>query len=292
MKNIVHDRANQSRGHRNGKDNIKTNIDNGYYGLWYPYKDLIEKWTNDNRPVVCCMAGKSIDNELPKLKKIPRENYRLITIDQTQWRLVEEGLKPDLMFTMDFLNFSDLGFWIGMKNTALVAPCSANGENLKAWKGTRYIYRSVSLGNKEHDAEYNQKTVMAGDIGVQYCLSNVGLSVLQFVESIKAESWWIGLDFGFIDNKSYFDGLEKKLGGFFMVPRTVEMPKLGNFKTNDTYIRFAFEFLDYLNKHDYDINYASKGGFLDEDIEVKDDKGNAKRIDGHVIRCDIGDIYK
>ena len=284
--NKVHERLHNSKGWKEGKYSIETNVKNGYYSLWQPYSQLIEFWSNDKRPVIVCVAGKSLDFAIPKIKKLDPESYRLVTIDQTQFKLVEAGLKPDLMFTMDFLNFAELGFWVGQKHTAMVAPCSANTDNLKGWKGQKYIYRSVDVSGTSNAREYNQKTLLAGDIGVQYCLSNVGLSVLQFCESIKAKSYWCGLDFGFIDNKSYADGIYEKFGGFFTTPRDMHLGELGNFWTNKSYLTFGLEFLAYLNKHDYDIGYCSRGGFFD--IDIKD--GEGKRLDTHVRRCEIEEI--
>ena len=286
MINKVHERLHSTKAWKESKNNIENNIKNGYYGTWNTYTELVERWSEDKRPVICCMAGKSLDFALPKISKLDRGKYRLITIDQTQYRLVEEKLKPDLMFSMDFMNFGELGFFTGMKDTAMVVPCSANTDNVKRWKGMKYIYRSVALGNDELSRAYNQKTLLAGDIGIQYNLSNIGLSVLQFCETIKAKSYWVGLDFGFIDNKTFFDGLYEKFGGVFPVAREIQVNEMENFYTNKQYAVFALSFLNYLTAHKYEIGYCSRGGLLD--IEIKNDKG--ERIDQYVRRCELEEI--
>lgn len=286
MASEVHKQLEQTKAWINARDNIENNIKNDYYGNWDKYTELIEGWKENKKPIIVCVAGKSLDYAIPKIKKLDRDSYKLITIDQTQFKLVDAGLKPDLMFTMDFLNFCNLGFWVGMKNTSMVAPCSANGDNLKAWKGHKYIYRSVDIKNTDIAREYNQKTLMAGDIGVQYCLSNVGLSVLQFCESIQANTYWCGLDFGFIDGNLYCDGIIKKLKAHGLYKKQVVIDELGNFDTTETYIGFAIEFLLYLNSHDYKINYCSRGGFFD--IDIKDKAGNS--LDKNVRRCELEEI--
>jgi hypothetical protein len=216
------------------------------------------------------MAGHTLDLEMDKLKRIPRDRYTLVAIDQTHQRLIKGGLIPDYCFTLDLCDFADKGFWVETENTVLVAPTTGNMKNVLAWKGEVSLYKMTASTGSDIDKMFNgMQEGDFEDIGHQFCMATVGLSVLQMCVQAELPSWWIGLDFGYLDKDKkhrFCQGYGDKLETNARTQRPDYEFTFDNgkkFYAPATYMEFARYFMVYASDKKYKLNYASPGGWLE-----------------------------
>jgi len=255
---------------------------------WTPYLDIVERVKTIGKPLICCMAGHTLDLQMENLKAIDRDKYILVVIDQTHQRLITDKIIPDYCFTLDMKDFANRGFWIETENTCLVAPTVGNWDNIVRWQGEKALYKLVAntgtgidyLFNKMQDGEFE-------DIGTQSCMQTVGLSVLQFCVYTQLPSYWVGLDFGYVDNVMFCDGYKERLEitkEKHTATRRLTFNDGRILDTTEEYIGFGGQFLKFMLYHKYVMNYCSPGGFFDC---IEDPRYNP-----YIIKTDLKEAFK
>lgn len=251
----------------------ETNRDNDFYGNWQGYNEAVKKYRETPKKVVVCLAGSSFDECIKEIKLLNRDDYYLFCCDIIYFRLVKEHLIPDLVFTLDGFDWWKAGFWGNRtKMSSLVTFTGCNPDNLKNWRGNKYIYRLVCTGQDDIDADNNEaQDWFPVECGFQLESGNIGEVILRFCHDIKADSYWMGLDFGMINGEPYAKEIVEKMASFQkkeiftygIYQYKLENQEGGFIGFNQNYKDFAHSFLNIINIWEYEITNLSKGSLFE-----------------------------
>ncbi len=197
------------------KENYKRNLEEGVFtrpNSRY-LKFLINNTFYNKIPCVLVAAGPSLEKNIHILKQYS-ENYLIICADVVLYRLMEEGIHPDFVCTIDPSD-SFSRFWKGVdtSNCNFICPTTVSSIALNEWKGNVFFFNQTDKPGSEKQkvlSEITTYTSGAGDLENNYF---VGATMFLFSKIFNPSSViFVGYDFGFTDNKPYCNGfLERKL---------------------------------------------------------------------------------
>lgn len=197
------------------KENYKRNLEQGIFSK--PNVKYLKFLTNNqfyNRvPCILVAAGPSLDKNISLLKEY-QNNCLIICADVVLYRLVEEGIHPDFVCTIDPSD-SFSRFWKGIDTSMynFVCPTTVSSIALEGWKGDIFFFNQTDKPGSEKQKVLSQITGFtsgAGDLENNYF---VGATMFLFSKLFNPSCViFMGYDFGFTDNKAYCKGfLERKL---------------------------------------------------------------------------------
>ena len=176
--------------------------------------------TNKQVPFLFIAAGPSLEKNIHLIKNYENK-CMIVCADVTLSRVLEEGIKPDFVVTIDpnpeiKACWSDLkGNMVDTSNITLVAPTSTNTNTLKSWKGKIILFnQSDNLASPKGQALKQIITPTQG-YGEIYNNFFVGATMLQFVSIFSPDVIILtGYDFAYTDNKVYCDGIVERKAAF------------------------------------------------------------------------------
>lgn len=195
----------------NYKRNLEENIfakDNVKY-----LKFLMTNQFYNKVPCILVAAGPSLDKNIDLLKEY-QKNCLIICADVILYKLVEHGIHPDFVCSIDPSD-SFSRFWNGIDTSTynLVCPTTASSIALESWKGTIFFFNPTDKPGSEKQKLLENMTRLTSRFGNLENNYFVGATMFLFSKIFNPSSViFMGYDFGFTDNKAYCDGfLERKL---------------------------------------------------------------------------------
>lgn len=191
--------------------NLKNNLFNKQNVRAIKY--LVDNTNIYKKPCILIAAGPSLDKNISLLKN-NQNKFLIFCADVVLFRLVEEGIKPDFVCSID-PNPSIVRFWnnIDTKDLKLIAPTTTSPEVLKFWKGSIFLFNQYDSLNEQKRELLNKLTVPTQNYGFVNNMFFVGATLLQVSLVYKPSSLYLlGYDFSFTDDKAYCQGfLDRKL---------------------------------------------------------------------------------
>ncbi len=183
-------------------------LEKGAPGIQFFYK----KDKLKNIPAFFVAAGPSLEKNIQELKRV-KDHGLIICADVILYRLMDEGIEPDIVVTIDPSDTIQK-FWRGVntKNIYLFAPTTAYPGNLEMWDGKIFLFNQ--LDQHPFKGKYLlDLTKPTKNYGYLYNKLFVGATMLQIAFLFRCNPMcFIGADFSFSDGKAYCKGfLERKI---------------------------------------------------------------------------------
>lgn len=166
-------------------------------------------------PVILVAAGPSLEKNISLLKEVQNKAVT-VCADIVMPRLIEEGIKPDFVVTIDPQGL--ISHYMGNCDTSdltYVLPTTGSPETIKKWKG-RFIFFNQT-DEIAHKKEWLYKiTKPTQGFGSLYNKFFVGATSLQLASFFTPSAiGLVGFDFAFEGDKTYCRGIvERKLSIF------------------------------------------------------------------------------
>lgn len=195
------------------QDNYNANMERGYIQKGHPgIHFFTEKDKLLGVPAFLVVAGPSLDKNIQELKRA-KDHGVIICADVILFRLIEEGIEPDFVVTID--PSPTIGkYWKGIntKNIYLFAPTTAHPDNLAMWDGKIFLFNQLD-GHPYKRQKLLEITKPSKDYGYLFNKFFVGATMLQIAYMFRCNPiCFVGADFAFTDGKAYCNGfLDRKI---------------------------------------------------------------------------------
>ncbi len=256
-------------------ENYKINNDKGLFiqNKVKSIKYLKNNSSLTNVPIILVGAGPSLDKNIKHLNR-NRDNYLLFCADIVLHKLMQNGIVPDFVVTIDpnpIVGYSFLD--IDTSLTKLIAPTTLSPEVAWLWEGFMYLFNQRDKHLQSKDSLLLNTCLYTKGWGDVPNALFVGATMLQVCSIFKPSAVaLVGYDFSYTDNKLYADGVLEHRYKYL----NADCPA-------NTYVKHDFEF--------YNIK-TSKHLYMYKDFFVKFCR-NVDDIDyKKIINCTEGGILK
>lgn len=197
------------------KNNYNENLRSGAFSSERskPLIYILNTMPYSNIPILLVAAGPSLERNIQVIKE-HADKFLIICADVVLYRLMEEGILPDLVVNID-PHESISRFWGGLDTSQLtfVCPTTVNPKALGEWKGRILFFNQVDIPGTPKGNALKRLIVPTGGFGSLFNRFFVGATMLQVSQILRPSKVFLaGYDFGFTGGKPYCEGfLDRKL---------------------------------------------------------------------------------
>ncbi len=219
----------------------------------------------DNIPGILVAAGPSLNKNIKELKKAKNKSF-MIAVDTAIKPLLQEGIIPDLLMTIDGMKPLELFQADGVKDIPLVAPMEASNEVLDYHTGMKFFY---SEGYHFLEKVFLESGQIMGKVhsGGSVATNAFSLFYMLGIDTIIL----VGQDLAYTNNKSHADGTfhevmeEYDTSAFRMIEGNYEekVPTMASFMLYiDWYEKYIQKCKEHKNKigKEFRVINATEGG--------------------------------